>query len=490
MLRNTELKSWNGVWYLPGSSERHHGVLVYSPEDSFQLTIFSEGFESPFVELDVPPTRFEGFEQTGVIGIRDKSQPYDAVYGEADGKEVTLLGVFDGGHTTKYSAGGDSSEATYYPELMLIGAHIPSKRAKVLTRLDVSFDYLSYWLNDMGWLDVGLKTTEVDPTYHEYFVRACVPGPPGPVAGLVINKEVALTIGFQGVLPSLSTSAYGFQARSRIEAFTRFVAIDEPVELDDFLAEVAKVEALLTICMDRPCKAHAFGCELEFEDRKRQVDLVVPRVGRVVPEAETVRRMKELVTCSEENSFVDLFRNWFALYSRNPAMEVISGFLNEASGQPLESSVVMAQALVEAFHKTHVGKKSKDLLPKTVEHSEKVGRWHRGNQATTFQRALDLYFRLPEAVQEKLLPTPDYWAEALSAARNEISHEAMLKTRSGLEAFAAAKIAVAVVTIHLLIALKVSEQEVLELFQRSNSLAKAKNLAQKHLLQSSGGWVL
>ena len=81
MLRNTELKSWNGVWYLPGSSERHHGVLVYNPEDSFQLTIFSEGFESPLVELDVPPTRFEGFEQTGVIGIRDKSQPYDAVYG-------------------------------------------------------------------------------------------------------------------------------------------------------------------------------------------------------------------------------------------------------------------------------------------------------------------------------------------------------------------------------------------------------------------------
>ncbi|MGY6462796.1 ApeA N-terminal domain 1-containing protein [Corynebacterium sp. UMB8791] len=487
MLRNTEQKSWNGVWYLPGSSERHHGTLTYSPEDSFQLIIFSEGFESPFVELDVPPKIFKGSEQARVIGIRDKSQPYDAVYGEADGKEVTLLGVFDGGHTTKYSAGGESSEATYYPGLMLIGAHIPSKRAKILTRLDVSFDYLSYWLNDMGWLDVVLKTTEADPTYHEYFVRARVPGPPGPVAGLVINKEVALTIGFQGVLPSLSTSAYGFQARSRIEAFTKFVAIDEPVELDDFLAEVAKVEALLTICMDRPCKAHAFGCELEFEGRKRQVDLLVPRVGRVVPENERTHRMKELVRCSEENSFVDLFRKWFALYSRNPAIGVIGGFLNEASGQPLEPSVVMALALVESFHKTHVGKKSKDLLPETVKHSKKIGRWHDGKQATTFQRALDLYFRLPEAVQKELLPTPDCWAKALSDARNDISHEAVLKKRSGLEAFAAAKMAVSVVTIHLLMELNVSEQDILDLFQRSNSLAKARNLVQKHLLQSSEG---
>lgn len=419
--------------------------------------------------------------------MRDKSQPYDAVYGVADGKEVTLLGVFDGGHTTKYAAAGRSSEATYYPDLMLVGAHIPSKRAKQLTRLDVSFDYLSYWLNDMGWLDVGLKTTEADPTYHEYFVRARVPRLPGPVAGLIINKEVALTIGFQGVLPSLSTSAYGYQARSQIEAFTEFVATDEPVELDDFLAEVAKVEVLLTICMDRPCKAHAFGCELEFEDRKRQVDLIVPRVGRVVPEAETVRRMKELVTCSEENSFVDLFRNWFALYSRNPAIGVISGFLNEASGQPLEPSVVMAQALVEAFHKTHVGKKSKDLLSETVDLSKKLDRWHQGNPATTFQRALDLYFRLPEAVQEELLPSPEYWAEALNAARNDVSHEAMLKKRSGLEAFAAAKMAVAVVTIHLLMELNVSEQDILDLFQRTNSLAKARNLAQKHLLQASEG---
>ena len=100
---------------------------------------------------------------------------------------------------------------------------------------------------------------------------------------------------------------------------------------------------------------------------------------------------------------------------------------------------------------------------------------------TAFERSIDLLHRLPEGIQHSLVPNENRWASALVKARNGISHSDGLEQSGYREANAAAKVAIAIVTVHVLQVLGNEEDEIVELTNDRTSLAKAKNLATEYL---------
>ena len=485
MIKNTEAKTWHGVWYLPSAEEKHHGVLTYNPQEGFSLKILSEGFESPYVEVDLPTKIFQPASKGGVYGPRDISEPYDAIYGEVEGRLVTLFDVFSGGGTQKYGSQASYTHANYYPQAMAIGAHIPSKSTKIVASLDVSIDFLHIWLNDTGWLQVGM-TIHNDATPHdrEHFTRVRLPQSYGPRRGVKLEDGTALTISFEGVLPGLTWSAYEYESRSSIAASVRFNGEEGARSLESFQSRVLALETLISICLDRPCTSNSFSCEIQCGDELRRLELLMPRKGPVPNPEATGKYLDGLAFCDDARKFTDFFERWFQLYDQNPSVAFLNGFLNGDSPTVLEPSLMMAQALLESFHKTMYGKNFKDLLPSTIDACEEFKPSKTPEEikrVTAFKRALDLYLRMPEKIRSTLISNECNWASTLIQARNDITHDASLQKHEPLEAIAAAKVTVAVITIHVLLHLGIDEEELLQSLYGHNSLSKARKLAADYL---------
>ncbi|AKE40280.1 Uncharacterised protein [Corynebacterium kutscheri] len=480
MIRNTEPRSWHGTWYLPESDQKHWGVLNYEPEGVFQLTIMSEGFGNPWEEIDHPSTK------TVILRQRDISTPYPAVYGEADGRFITLFDVYTGGSTQKYASQAAYSEATYYPQTMIIGAHIPSMQSEVLRSLSISFDFLHIWLEDSGWLKVGTTWDESGSRIIEHFCKVETEIYDRPMRCLTVDDETAITIDYYGTLPDLKWSAFEYESRSRISASIKLTNIKNSCSLKSFQPKIFALETLLSICLDRPCKPFAFKCELWNQNRLSSVEILIPRRGSIPSKEPSGQYLEKLSGCEKNRDFNYYFEKWFPFYEQHyPALSLLNGFLANDDSHFLETSVMLAQTLVETFHKSMFGKKYKDLLPESIEAAERLrpGRSPQDKKkVTTFKRAIDLSHRLPAEVRDLLIPDEGKWAGSLVDARNDIAHDGNLRKVEIFQAHAAAKIAIAVVTIHVLIQLGTETESLLKLLNDRNSLSKAKELASDYLV--------
>lgn len=482
MLRNTQSHSWQGFWYLPGNEDkRHYGVLTFEPEEGFELQILSEGFENPYVELDLPTRIFQPSTRSGVYGLRDTSRPYEAVFGEVEGQRVTLLDVFDVGGSQKWGSQVPYSRANYSPQVLVVGAHIESKRSPVFARLNVAVDFLHVWLGDTGWLEVGAtKYEDQSPAAMEHFARARVPWRIGPEEGVVLEDGTILCIDYEGVLPGLKWSAFGFESRSEISTSVRITSTEGLQSLESLQETLIELETLISICMDRECRAHAFEGVIRLGDDDARVDVLLQRRGPVPSTKPTNKYLRPLTSCSDGTRFTGLFATWFPFVQENRVVLNLNGFLSGSLSPVLEPTILMAQALTETFHRKVFGAEEHCLLPTTREICDQY-RARRGKHVTAFERAIDLLHRLPEGVQRNLVPDENQWASALVEARNGISHRDGLEKSGYREANAAAKVAIAIVTAHVLQVLGTEEYDLVELTMDGTSLAKAKSLASEYL---------
>jgi len=482
LLRNTESHTWQGFWYLPGNEhDRHYGVLTFEPDEGFELNILSEGFEDPFVEFDLPTRRFQPSSRGGVYGLRDTSRPYDAVFGEVEGRRVTLLDVFDVGGSQKWGGQVPFSRADYSPQALVIGAHIENKKSLVFERLNVSIDFLHIWLCDTGWLEVGATIHEnQSPSVMEHFARARVPWRMGPEEGVVLEDGTFLCIDYEGVLPSLKWSAFGYESRSEISTSVRIASLSGLRSLESLQATLIELETLISICMDRECRAHAYEGVIRLGDESVRVDVLLQRRGPIPSTHPTGKYLRPLASCSDGSRFTEFFATWFPFIQENRVVLNLNGFLSGALSPALEPTILMAQALTETFHKSVYGAKEDSLLRTTRSICDEY-RERRGKQVTAFERSIDLLHRLPEGIQHSLVPNENRWASALVKARNGISHSDGLEQSGYREANAAAKVATAIVTVHVLQVIGNEEDEIVELTNDRTSLAKAKNLATEYL---------
>lgn len=480
MLFNFEHARWTGKWYLPNCETKHPGVLEYDPDTGFKLTLMSEGFESPWIEEIQPSTRFEGGGDCIVRKTCERG-PYQAIYGEANGRLLSLFDVYCLGTSERVGSQVPHAESTYRPSAALIGALIPSKEAQALKAISVSIDYLHFWLHDTAWMKVG-NTIDVAPVDRRYFVETMYSSLPRPIKGLTLEDGTALTINFYGSPPGLKWSSYQWEACGRVSAAVEIIATKGLRSLESFNKQIFALQSLVSLCLDRACKAFASSCELEAETGSYWCDLLIPRRGGSQPTEARTEFLFDLASCDPERDFVFFFRKWLPFYEKHSSvLNLLSGLQNDGHSEFLETTVILSNTLLEAFHRSEYGSNTQGLLNISREIGlgvELSGDQVTGKRVTARMRALDLFYRLPEEIRHEFVPKPECWASTLVKARNSVTHEGELGKAEPLKALAAARVAVAIVTIHILLYLEVSSDSIREKMTSScTTLSHARDLA-------------
>lgn len=480
MLFNFEPARWTGKWYLPNCETKHPGVLEYDPDTGFKLTLMSEGFESPWIEEIQPSTRFESGEDCIVRKTCERG-PYQAIYGEANGRLLSLFDVYCLGTSEREGSQVPHAESTYLPSAALIGALIPSKRAPALKALSVSIDYLHYWLHNTGWMQVGRSTIK-SSGYSRHFVEAMPRSLPRPIKGLTLEDGTEFTINFYGTLPGLKWSSHEWEACGRVGAAVEIAATKGLRSLESFDKQIYALQSLVSLCLDRACKAFAFSCELDAETGSYWCDLLIPRRSGSQPTEARSEFLPELASCNPKKDFDFFFRKWFPFYEKHSSVvNLLSGLQNDGHSEYLETTVILSNTLLEAFHRSEYGSNTQGLL--NISRETAPGVQPSGDQVTSKRvtarmRALDLFYRLPEKIRHEFVPKPECWASTLVKARNSVTHEGELGKAEPLKALAAARVVVAIVTIHILLYLEVSSDSIREKMRSScTTLSHARGLA-------------
>lgn len=471
---NTHSYSWEGHWRLPDLQERHPGVLTYSPGDGFVLKLLSEGFESPYVEMDVPTVRLEGGGGKS-IGLRGSI--YQAVYGEADGRFITIFNVMSIESFRKHGAQAASAKSTYKASGVVEGAHISSEDSAVIKSASVSIDNLHRWLGEPEELSVMSSYSE-DPVHRVHFAEVRTGRKLGPKRGATLADGTAVTISRNWILPSLrwSTNSYESQAQEFAQ-----VEFDPPKQwsLMDVRKHAWEMSSLISLALDRPCASHAIDLVVQQDSLKDQrASYITHRTTGENSEEFVIRHEPSNFTCSEVR-FEEVIPAWFAFCQKHGAMLNLFTTLKTGTVDYLETSVFLAAILAEAFHKAVFGKKN-SITPEAKSIAEEIFP-EDTNPHSLFKRLVDLYCRAPEAVALALIPDIKAWSREHVEARNSISHEAGLGEASPHSAWAAAQVTLALVTAHILVTGGVSGTTIERALTESPTFRKAIYSSEKYL---------
>lgn len=480
---NGEATRWTGEWFLPNCEVKHPGFLEYQPDTGLKLTLMSEGFESPWIQEIQPSKRFAGGGNCIVKKIRERG-PYKAVYGEARGQLITLFDVGDLGFSVPHFPEKNVAESVFKPSSMILGAHVPSWEAKVVRHLDVAIDYLHYWLQDTVWLNVGIEVP-AGPNRRGYFLEAKPRAITDETPVLTLEDGTRFSIHDVGTFPILKPLPERYEACATLSTILRIQGVDEYSSVASFEKYIREVKSLISVCLDRPCEPHAVFLEIDTSDRPQGVRLISPSQGSTQLPQHDEGEIYELARCYNRNDFRSYFEKWFTLYkTHSSVLNLLNGFVGNRRKDFFESEVILSHTMIEAYHSSEYGSKRNDLLEKTL---ASVSRMHggsfnqNGKNVTSLMRALDLCYRLPETIQNKLVSDVEKWASTLVKARNDITHEGELRKVGVLESVAAARIAVAVLTIHILIHLEVDVQSIeCSITERRTSLKDARDRAREY----------
>lgn len=481
---NTHNYSWEGHWWLPDLQERHPGVLSYSPAEGFVLKLLSEGFESPYVEVDVPPIRFTGKGRgVRVLGLRDSIYP--AVYGEADGRFVTIFNVMGIQSSQKHAAQAASAKSTYNASAVVEGAHVPSEDSAVIKSASVSIDNLHRWLGGPEELSV-LSSYSEDPVHQVHLVEVRTGRKLGPKRGATLECGTAVTISHSWILPNLrwSTNSYESQAQEFAQ-----IEFEPPASwsLMDVRKHAWEMSSLITLALDRPCAPHAIDVVVQDPVKDQWASYLTHRTTGENSEEFVHKYDPSTFTCDEVR-FEEVVPAWFAFCRKHGAVLNLFTTLKTGTVDYLETSVFLAAILAEAFHKGVFGRKEA-ITPQARDLAEKI--FHEDtNPSSLFKRLVDLYCRAPQAVAHALIPDLKAWSREHVNARNSISHEAGLGEASPHSAWAAAQVTLALVTAHLMVAIGVSESIIEQALTESPTFRKATYSAKKYLNTADGSGVV
>lgn len=470
---NTHSYSWEGHWWLPDLQERHPGVLTYSPADGFALKLLSEGLESPYVEVDVPTVRFEGGGGRAV-GLRDSI--YQAVYGEADGRFITIFNVMSISSSRKHGAQAASAKSTYKASAVVEGAHIPSEDSAVIKSASVSIDNLHRWLGEPEELSVMSSYSE-NPVHKVHFAEVRTGRKLGPKRGATLADGTTVTISRSWVLPDLRWSTNSYESQAQEFAQVEFGPLNQ-WSLMDVHKHAWEMSSLIALALDRPCAPHAIDLVVQGPAEDQRASYITHRTTGENSEEFDIRHEPSNFTCAEAR-FEDVVPAWFAFCEQHGAVLNLFTTLKTGTVGYLETSVFLAAILAEAFHKSAFGRKNsitaaarelaKDIFPQETK------------DYSLFKRLVDLYCRVPEAVAHALIPDIKAWSREHVEARNSISHEAGLGEASPHSAWAASQVTLALVTAHILVAIGVSDSTIEQALAESPTFRKAIYSAKKYL---------
>lgn len=473
---NTHSYSWEGYWWLPDLEERHPGILSYFPADGFILKLLSEGFESPYVEVDIPATRFTG-EVRGARALKLRDSIYPAIYGSADGRFVTILNVMSIQSSRKHGAQTESASSSYKASAVVEGAHIPSEDTAVIKSASVSIDNLHLWLGAPEELSVMTSIDRVNPTDNVDLIEVRTSRKLGPKHGAILECGTAVTISRNWILPSLRWSTNSYESQAQEFAQIKFDP-PTPWSLMDVHKHAWEMSGLITLALDRPCAPHTIDLVIKNPTNDQSASYLTHRTTGDNSE-EFVREYNPSTFTCDETRFETVVPKWFAFCQKHGEVLNLFTTLKNGTIDYLETSVFLAAILAEAFHKGVFGRKksitnqAKDLAEEIFPEDTKP--------YSLFKRLVDLYCRAPQAVAHIIIPDIKTWSREHVNARNSISHEAGLGEASPRSAWAAAEVTLALVTVHLLVIIGVSDSVIEQALTESPTFRKVTYSSKKYL---------
>lgn len=475
MLMNTESHRWEGKWFLPGSSDRHFGTLEFDPTNGAKLRILAKPF-SPVFESGIGKSKFDN--KTPVITKKLNPGEHDAIYGEAEGKRITLLRAFN---VSARSRSGDQlfhEEALYDAKVIIVGAHIPQIDEPIIARAHVSIDHLHNWLGGPTLLSVERHEELKSGLYDDLIM---VPGnwPEGPPDSARLKDGTTITPYPRLLSPSLMWSAFEYEAKAS-EYHLLEITPGESLSLTDLKSFINRLSSLVSLGMDQQCSANHVQIEITGNPTPIKAYLLDRRHHPPASKETKREHLRTNFTCTN-NNFRKLVERWFSIYElHSPPLGMLHSLRNGLS-EYTEVSLVFAAILAESFHRSfydEIGEEARSFHQAL--HPPRENRCG-SSRPSLSERLIDLYCRLPQSVRELLIPDLKLWERTVVKTRNSLAHRARMDSTTPHAAAAASRVTIAVVSYLLLAELEICDKEFDEMARFSATFQSASFMAHEYL---------
>jgi len=442
---------WAGEWWLPDEPEhRVPGTLRYTAEDGLKLILIG-AFED----------RIMSTLAGGGVAIDQGSRSWDAIWGVAEHKEITLVGCVPTGSTRTFGARVHSPDKqTVVATSALIGTHVGSENAAVFSRCEVSVEDLGQWA----------ASSVLEGTLG---VREGRPDGSGTITVTPVDEPFVEVGGAEFMLAHRHTLPYFDQRRGATVGRvcdTAFVRIKprEPCSLRDAMGFTQLIQDLISLAVHRAAGAIWLRLRLHSPDSAtaggrpvegRDVDVIYQPAQVGDHDGKAVEPHRVFFTC-EDIPFEEIIPRWSQVHERLQAASNIILGLRYAPAQYIENNLLSAVGAAEVLHRglqidvppipaqEFIAIRQAILGQVPAEHQERIKSALR-NDPTLRDRLYALAARPDAEAITRLVPDVDKWARVTTRARNDLAHQGRTP-QSVDELIAVVNVTTAVVILNLL----------------------------------------
>lgn len=462
---------WTGHFWLPEDPDhRVPGVLVWSPDKGLSLSLIG-GFQDRIIEQIGP----------GLQAVKSRVDGWPLIHGFAENSAITLLDCFLRRSTSLGFR--PVSKQTIGATFGLIGVHIDNDEDLLFTATEIAVENLTAWTTESG-LEMRIKTDDTHTTQRSMIAKPTeerVAEIDGAMVRL-LNRQ------FQ---PSFERTRAQTTGRVPESIVARFEFLS-PRTMAECIEHARMLQDLVSLASHRACGVMWQSVELNpaSSSKPRVASIYRREIVPCDPKAPAVEDHDFLFT-QADLPFEHVMPSWAKIKERfAAACNMILGLTYVKDGF-IETQLMTAVGAVEAMHRAmewdppipqaefkQLKKKLLEAVPEERRQwlREKIGR----NDPTLKDRLLDLAAKPGESVMALLLPSPEAWAEATKAARNNLAHTGASNTHTIEDLHAVIEVTVSVAILNLLHELGVHSEKMSELLSRNRSLRAAVRLAHKH----------
>ncbi|WP_433027552.1 HEPN domain-containing protein [Actinomycetospora sp. CA-053990] len=480
----------SGTWWLPEASQDEvPGLLSMEGNDDPTLRLIG-GFDRRV---------FHQREGGGLMSFGEL-RPMDCVHGESFGKPISLLGC----SVTSMKSGllGPPIEQVVRPSVAVVGVYVDSLKDEVIDAVEVCLENLTQWSGSSAFTGsiefspdegpTGRQTIEVEPVEQ---VECSV----GTVKFALKHRHTALRYDDERA-----------RRTARVKEYTVLrIEFGNPVDFRTCDRYIADIQDLLTLCVDSPCAIlnetifvrTSSGEEQGSSRGARRGDVFRRYVVTPNPDAESVESHEMLATL-DAVSFTQLVPRWFELIERvRSSVRMVTG-LSYIRGGYLETRLVTAVSAAEGLHRSLYAGEA--MAEEDFQELRRVAldglkpsqaQWLRDrlrNETALNDRLLDMARRAENLLGSPPLPDVAFWASEAKRARNALVHRdetgrpaRQLRRMSLHKLDAIVEGTLLIVTLLLFVELRLPEDAFTALPGKNRRLTAARDLATKHLTETS-----
>lgn len=480
---------WAGEWWLPDEPEhRVPGTLRYSAEDGLKLILIG-AFEDRILRTLAD----------GGVSIDQGSRSWDAIWGVAEHKEITLLDCVPTGSIRTFGARVHSPDRqTVVATSALIGTHVGSDNEAAFSRCEVSVEDLGQWAAS-SVLEGTLGVRDGRPDGSGTITVTPVDEPSVEVGG------AEFMLAHRHTLPYFDQRRGAAVGRVRDTAFVR-IKPHESCSLREAMGFAQVIQDLISLATHRAAGAIWLRLRLPVPEsataggrpvEDRDVDVIYRPAQVGDPDGKAVEPHRVFFTC-EDIPFEEIIPRWSQVHERLQAASNMILGLRYAPAQYIENNLLSAVGAAEVLHRglqidvppipaeEFITIRQAILGQVPAEHQERIKSALR-NDPTLRDRLHALASRPDGEAITRLVPDVEKWARVTTRARNDLAHQGRTPRQSIDELIAVVNVTTAVVIVNLLNELGLSAERQREIVLNHPQLRRTSDHAREWLSAPAAG---